>query len=87
VGIHPAGSTIDTKSRKEAPPSNKYCFFVPPRDESMRILFHSGNGFSLGVDKDAWGGPVFWRDVLRRHVKTPFHVMVGGGNQVYSSGV
>ena len=75
------------KSREPSPKSNKYCFFVPPRGESMRILFYSGNGFNLGIDESEWNGSVLWRDVLRRHAEVPFHVMIGGGNQVYNDGV
>lgn len=50
-------------------------FFVPARDESMRIMSHSCNGFSVGTDEDAWSGPALWHDVLRRHRERPFHVM------------
>jgi len=50
-------------------------FYVPAITESMRIMFHSCNGFSVGTDEDAWSGPVLWNDVLRVHKKTPFHVM------------
>lgn len=31
-------------------------FFVPGADESMRIMFHSCNGFSVGTDEDFWSG-------------------------------
>ena len=31
-------------------------FFVPAADESMRIMFHSCNGFSVGTDEDFWSG-------------------------------
>lgn len=31
-------------------------FFVPGNDESMRIMFHSCNGFSVGTDEDFWSG-------------------------------
>lgn len=31
-------------------------FFVPGSDESMRIMFHSCNGFSVGTDEDFWSG-------------------------------
>jgi hypothetical protein len=50
-------------------------FFIPAITESMRIMFHSCNGFSVGTDEDAWSGPALWNDVLRVHEKTPFHVM------------
>jgi hypothetical protein len=50
-------------------------FFVPAISESMRIMFHSCNGFSVGTDEEAYSGPCLWNDVLRVHEKTPFHVM------------
>lgn len=31
-------------------------FFVPGSDESMRIMFHSCNGFSVGTDEEYWSG-------------------------------
>lgn len=31
-------------------------FFVPGNDESMRIMFHSCNGFSVGTDEEYWSG-------------------------------
>lgn len=62
-------------------------FFVPSSRESMRIMFHSCNGFSVGTDEDEWCGPALWNDVVRRHAQVPFHVMVGGGDQIYNDGI
>ncbi|KAF3769127.1 hypothetical protein M406DRAFT_287220 [Cryphonectria parasitica EP155] len=62
-------------------------FNVPAVTESMRIMFHSCNGFSVGTDEAAWSGPALWNDVLRRHAEVPFHVMIGGGDQVYCDGI
>ncbi|KAL2017542.1 hypothetical protein VTK56DRAFT_1976 [Thermocarpiscus australiensis] len=62
-------------------------FFVPAITESMRIMFHSCNGFSVGTDEEAFSGPALWNDVLRRHQETPFHVMIGGGDQIYNDGI
>jgi len=50
-------------------------FFVPAVTESMRIMFHSCNGFSVGTDEEAWSGLALWNDVMRRHGEAPFHVM------------
>lgn len=60
-------------SSETKPRANR--FFVPAVDESMRIMFHSCNGFSVGTDEDAWSGPALWNDVMRRHQERPFHVM------------
>lgn len=62
-------------------------FVIPSITQSMRIMFHSCNGFSVGTDVDAWSGPALWNDVLRMHEQRPFHVMIGGGDQIYNDGV
>ena len=54
---------------------DKQRFWVPSVHESMRIMFHSCNGFSVGTDEDAWSGAALWHDVARVHSETPFHVM------------
>lgn len=59
-------------------------FWVPARGQSMNIMFHSCNGFSLSVDRNKFSGPdPLWRDVLNEHQTRPFHVMIGGGDQIY----
>ena len=65
----------------------KSTFVVPASFQSMRVMFHSCNGFSVGTDVDAWSGPALWNDVLRMHQAIPFHVMIGGGDQIYNDGV
>jgi hypothetical protein len=63
-------------------------FWVPGRGETMNIMFHSCNGFSMTVDSHSFSGPdPLWRDVLNRHQSKPFHVMIGGGDQVYNDPV
>jgi hypothetical protein len=60
-------------------------FWVPARGETMNIMFHSCNGFSYGVNpKDFCGPDPMWRDVLNSHQTRPFHVMIGGGDQIYN---
>jgi hypothetical protein len=62
-------------------------FVVPAATDSFRIMFHSCNGFSVGTDEEFWSGPALWNDVLRVHQKKPFHVMIGGGDQIYNDGI
>ena len=62
-------------------------FFVPASTQSMRMMFHSCNGFSIGTDIDSYCGPALWNDVIRMHERKPFHVMIGGGDQLYNDGV
>jgi hypothetical protein len=66
---------------------SSWAFAVPARSQSMRIMFHSCNGFSVGTDTDSWAGPALWNDVLRVHAQRPFHVMIGGGDQIYNDGI
>jgi len=55
--------------------TDKQSFFIPAIHDSMRIMFHSCNGFSVGTDEEAWSGAALWNDVYRIHAQKPFHVM------------
>ncbi|KAI0152008.1 hypothetical protein F4776DRAFT_9226 [Hypoxylon sp. NC0597] len=81
-----AYSIADVRYKSETKPRTNY-FFVPAANESMRIMFHSCNGFSVGTDEEAWSGPALWNDVMRSHARAPFHVMLGGGDQIYNDGI
>lgn len=60
-------------------------FWVPGRGQSMNMMFHSCNGFSLSVDSNVFSGPdPLWRDVLNKHQSKPLHVVIGGGDQIYN---
>lgn len=67
--------------------TDEQSFFVPAATESMRIMFHSCNGFSVGTDEASWSGAALWNDVARKHREHPFHVMLGGGDQIYNDGI
>ncbi|KAG4440013.1 hypothetical protein IFR05_004527 [Cadophora sp. M221] len=67
--------------------TDKQSFYIPAIPESMRIMFHSCNGFSVGTDEEAYSGACLWNDVRREHAKAPFHVMLGGGDQIYNDGI
>ncbi|KAK3675736.1 hypothetical protein LTR78_004377 [Recurvomyces mirabilis] len=63
-------------------------FWVPAKGETMHTMFHSCNGFSMSVDPHLFSGPdPLWRDVMNRHQMRPFHVMLGGGDQIYNDAV
>ncbi|KAL2820239.1 hypothetical protein BDW59DRAFT_117978 [Aspergillus cavernicola] len=63
-------------------------FWVPAKGESMNVMFHSCNGFGPGVDSNKFSGPdPLWRDILNEHQTRPFHVMVGGGDQIFNDNV
>ena len=60
-------------------------FWVPARGQTMNMMFYSCNGFSLSVKPDELSGPdPMWRDVLNNHQTQPFHLMIGGGDQIYN---
>ncbi|KNG90417.1 hypothetical protein ANOM_001017 [Aspergillus nomiae NRRL 13137] len=60
-------------------------FWVPARGQSMNIMYHTCNGFAPGVDSNKLCGPdPLWRDVLNEHQTRPFHVMIGGGDQIFN---
>lgn len=60
-------------------------FWVPAQRTTMHMMFHSCNGFSSNVIADELCGPdPMWRDVLGTHQTQPFHVMIGGGDQIYN---
>ena len=63
-------------------------FWVPASGETMNIMFHSCNGFSLSVDSNLFCGPdPMWRNALNLHQSRPFHAMIGGGDQIYNDAV
>ncbi|KAL4910586.1 hypothetical protein BDW74DRAFT_141426 [Aspergillus multicolor] len=63
-------------------------FWVPAKGQAMNVMYHSGNGFTPGVDSNKFCGPdPLWRDVLNEHQTRPFHVMIGGGDQIFNDRV
>ncbi|KAI9321210.1 hypothetical protein BX666DRAFT_2017310 [Dichotomocladium elegans] len=62
-----------------------YSFHVPSYLESMRFMFYSCSGFSDIPEetKKTFGETLLWEDVLDRHAVAPFHVLLGGGDQLY----
>ncbi|GMM30589.1 hypothetical protein DAMA08_033340 [Martiniozyma asiatica (nom. inval.)] len=63
-----------------------FYFHLPSVDQSMNILSYSCNGFSLAVDPSPFKGSL-WLDTLRKHLELPFHVMIGGGDQIYADSI
>lgn len=67
--------------------TKQFQFHLPAIQDSMRFMFYSCSGFSdiPQAVKDKFGekeAPL-WQDVLDRHQVMPFHVMLGGGDQLY----
>ncbi|KAF5860056.1 hypothetical protein ETB97_002082 [Aspergillus alliaceus] len=59
-------------------------FIVPSYNESMRVMFYSCNGWCDGAEEGDFNHLSLWKDVLRKQAKTGYHVMIGGGDQIYS---
>mgnify|MGYP004701338561 FL=1 len=64
----------------------EFSFWIPGAKESMRTMFSSCNGFSLSANPKYYSGSL-WDDVMAQHEERPFHVMLGGGDQLYSDSI
>ncbi|KAI8827692.1 hypothetical protein BJ741DRAFT_629041 [Chytriomyces cf. hyalinus JEL632] len=66
----------------------KYEFVVPGTHQNSHIAFFSCNGLTDDVEDPAAFQGIFplWRDLMQKHRATPFHVLVGGGDQIYMDG-
>lgn len=51
------------------------------------VLVRYGRRWNAYTQLLTLAGPALWNDVLRTHEKRPFHVMIGGGDQIYNDGV
>lgn len=72
----------------DSPACKAYSFTVPAADESWKYAFYSCNGVHLPeLEAKTMGIEPMWKDVIARHNASPFHVMVGGGDQLYNDGV
>lgn len=61
-------------------------WYVPSLLQLMNVMLYLCNGFSLATPAHEFKGHM-WLDVLRHHAQLPFHVMVGGGDQIYCDAV
>ncbi|KAG7889491.1 hypothetical protein KL936_003065 [Ogataea polymorpha] len=66
--------------------NENFQFYLPSVEQSMNVMSYSCNGFSLSV-KTADFKSSLWYDVMRKHSELPYHVMVGGGDQIYCDSV
>lgn len=63
-----------------------YRFFIPSQEKNFNSIAYSCNGFSLSVDTKKFKGSM-WYDILRKHSKIHYNVMLGGGDQIYSDSI
>ncbi|KAI8825308.1 uncharacterized protein EV422DRAFT_492747 [Fimicolochytrium jonesii] len=83
--VVPLGSGGDKAVTYIINSGSPYVFYVPAAGANARAMGMSCNGFSSDVTnpEEAGGIAPLWKDVLRRHKEQPFHVMLGGGDQLY----
>jgi hypothetical protein len=87
-GMEGGRSTLAATHMHEHCSSCRHCFFVPGVAQKWRWGFYSCNGFHDPAHEAECGGiQPLWRDVLQCHKERPVHVMVGGGDQLYSDDV
>lgn len=63
-----------------------YRFYIPSKTTNFNTISYSCNGFSLSVDTTKFKGSM-WFDILNKHAKIRYNVMLGGGDQIYSDGI
>ena len=63
-----------------------YRFYVPAKSRNFNVIAYSCNGFSLAVDTRVFKGSM-WYDILRKHSRVHYNVMLGGGDQIYSDSI
>eukprot|EP00835_Amoeboradix_gromovi_P002861 NODE_172_length_15988_cov_0.603940.p1 type:complete len:508 gc:universal NODE_172_length_15988_cov_0.603940:5270-6793(+) len=64
-----------------------YTISIPGANEPIRVLWHSCNGYSSGVDETKYPLDGLWSHVLQQHLAKPYHCQMGGGDQLYSDKV
>jgi hypothetical protein len=66
----------------------KWKIALPASGASPRMAYGSCNGFSsLKLLKNTKDPNALWRDVAEKHAKLPFHLLLLGGDQVYSDAI
>ncbi|EFJ45000.1 hypothetical protein VOLCADRAFT_94690 [Volvox carteri f. nagariensis] len=73
-------------------PGCSHSIAVPALDEPWRMAFFSCNGLDASDCAHTFkgmegAGLALWQDVARRHEERPFHLLLGGGDQLYNDGV
>jgi hypothetical protein len=69
------------------PDGASFSFVVPGTDEKVRFSYYSCNGVQKEVHADALdkkgGAWKMWDDLAAEHAANPFHVLLGGGDDLY----
>lgn len=63
---------------------------VPAWGQPPKILFTSCNGFHSDTERARYPGAragEMWRRVNEQHWKSPFHLLIQGGDQIYADAI
>ncbi|ORY45905.1 hypothetical protein BCR33DRAFT_154781 [Rhizoclosmatium globosum] len=63
-----------------------HTFHIPRISDEARFTFWSCNGFGDVEHQDKLGHAPMWKDLLKNHDHSPFHIQIGGGDQIYIDG-
>lgn len=66
-----------------------YELAIPGESDDPRIIYVSCNGFSdpKVMAKHSTPQMALWEDIEVRHASQPYHVLIGGGDQVYADSI
>lgn len=79
---------LDTSvaSGSTQPKSSSIC--IPGKSQPWHWAYYSCNGFHSETDQTKYNGiQPLWEDFLSQHKNKPFHLIVGGGDQLYNDQV
>lgn len=81
----PLGPTEQPVAYGFAGEEQRWGFVLPAQGRAPRIAYASCNGFSLPGDmKKIADKNALWRDMAREQARQPFHMLLLGGDQIYS---
>ena len=81
----PVGDADSTVEYGFAGEERRWTFTVPGRAQQPRIAYASCNGFSSVADMKRIGDKnALWAELMADHGKQPFHLLLMGGDQIYS---
>ncbi len=90
LGLHEREIKYSVSVPDGTPTGPVHTFYLPPAGSPAHWAYFSCNGISSDVEEEHWARAdpnYLWRDLLGVHSAFPFHILVGGGDQVYADGV
>ncbi|KAG2424550.1 hypothetical protein HXX76_014431 [Chlamydomonas incerta] len=76
------------KYKVDLVPGRAFTVSVPAAAEAWHAAFYSCNGLHNPADAGRTHGiQPLWADLMRQHSYRPYHVLLGGGDQLYNDGL